>query len=90
MVKFAMSSSNGRLLVALGLTDENLRRLPTSAIMFVLAELLPPEMPIGKVDVMIFHGPTEAAIQERLTAEGLITTSTKIVDRRNITKSGLH
>lgn len=69
MIKFLVSGKDGRRLVGLGLTDENIERLRRNEpIVFDLASVLP-GVPGTPVDVLIVHGETHEAIKHQLKEE---------------------
>lgn len=64
MIKFTgINKESGRVLLGLGLTDENIKRLKTGQpIMFPLEEVLAN----AEIDVLIFHGTDETQIEKEL------------------------
>jgi hypothetical protein len=75
MIKFRAMQENGRELVGLGLSDNNLDKLRQGM-----------PIAIGKgrndiglpFDILIFHGETEQDIVDKLRQEGLVDDSTTV------------
>ena len=62
MLKAKINYENGRTLLLLGLSDENLAKLKQGLPAHITGE----EVQMPKTDVMIFHGKDEAAMLEVL------------------------
>lgn len=86
MVKFAALGPDGKTVLGLGLTDENLRRLKAGEPIAVLvAEVIgAPSPPANKMTVMLFWGKDEDAIKALFEENGLIGPGTTVVDRRGL------
>jgi hypothetical protein len=74
VIKFK-AQGNGRTLVGLGITDENIKRLRQG--MPIIVRLADVGVP-GGIEVTIFWGETETAIRKDLQKHGLIGPETEI------------
>lgn len=72
MIKF--KTTGKRPLVGLGLSDGNLEKLREEKPIHINGE----ELGLDGVDILIFWGKTEKAIQKELIKLGLITNKTRI------------
>lgn len=70
MFKFRASKPDGRTLIGLGLSDENVRLLTSDRpILVTLAALeIPPGTDPNTIDVVIFHGKTEEEMRDTLVS----------------------
>jgi hypothetical protein len=72
MMKFSATAEDGTALVCLGLSDENVRRLPTAPIIFELSEILPDaDATVALVYLASVKGTN--ARQAEMIAKGLAT-----------------
>lgn len=74
MIKFTMRKRNGRRVFGMGLSDVNVDRLKRGQPILVQLDQLDEAFP---AEVVIFHGTTERAIEDKLMAYGLIGPETE-------------
>lgn len=62
MIKFKVDAKNNRKLIGLGITEENVKGLKEGKPIFINGE----EVDIPGIDIMVFYGKDEKAIQDSL------------------------
>lgn len=80
MLKFASSPDpdTGRIIIGLGLTTENVRRLQDDQPIHVrVAEMVPDGTLANDVEFLLYHGTDELALRAQLLEAGLIGPDTE-------------
>jgi hypothetical protein len=75
MLKF-LSQAEGRAIVGLGLSSENVRRLTEGKPIYLKLAEMKVTGPADEVEFLIYHGETEQALRDELKKAGLIGPDT--------------